>query len=80
MSIDDEVVAVSHRLTDGDVVDTLTRSNLIIRGIVGTLRRSIDVDNLNMIAKYAVQLLTTCRNEAYGQVIVSVQQQGSDSR
>ena len=80
MRVDDEVVAVCHRLTDGYVVDALPRSNLIVRRIVGTLRRTIDVDNLDMVAIYAVQLLATSRNEAHGQVVVGVQQQCRNSR
>ena len=74
-SIDDEVPVVSHTLADGDILDTLTWLDSIIGRIVSTLRRSIDIDNLNVVAEHTVHLLTTSRCKANGQVVEGIEQQ-----
>ena len=73
--IHDEVPVVAHTLSYGYVLYPLSWRYAIIRGIVRTLRRTIHVDNLNVVAIHAVHLLATTRRKPDGQVVEGVQQQ-----
>ena len=79
-SIDNEVPVVGHTLADRYILYATARSDAVIRGIVGTLRRTIDVDNLYMVAIDTVHLLTATRGEADGQVIEGIEQQTGHRR
>ena len=76
--VDDEVVAVGDRFADGDVVDMCARLYFIIRGVVGALCGSIDVDDLDVVAEDAVEFLASGGDEAHGEVIVGVEQECCD--
>ena len=73
--IDDKVPVVCYTLTYRNVFRSHTRSNTIIRCVVGTLCRTIYVDNLNMVAIYTIHLFSTTCGETDWQVVEGVQQQ-----
>ena len=79
-SIDDEVPVVGHTLADRYILYATSWSNAIVRGVVGALRRTIDIDNLDVVAIDTVHLLTTTRGKADGQVVEGVEQQTGHCR
>ena len=73
--IDDKIPVVGHTLTDGNILHTPAWGNTIIRGVVGALRRTIHIDNLDVIAIDTIHLLAATRRKADGQVVIGVEQQ-----
>ena len=78
--VDNEVPVVGHTLADGNVFNAGSRFDAKVGGIVGTLRRAIDIDDFYMVAVDAVHLLATTRREADRQVIECVEQQARHRR
>ena len=78
--IDDEVPVVGHTLANWDVFNTTSWGDAIIRGVVGTLRRTIHIDNLDVVAEHAIHLLTATRRESDGQVVEGIEQQTGHRR
>ena len=79
-SINNEIPVVCHTLSYRDILHMPSRSNAIVRSVVSTLCRSIYVDDLDMVTKNSVHLLTATRSETYGQVVEGIEQKTSHSR
>ena len=73
--VNNEVPVVGNTLTNGNVLCAMSWWDTIIRGIVGTLRGTIDIDDLYMVAIHTVHLLAATRREADGQVVERVEEQ-----
>ena len=78
--VNNEVPVISHRLTNRNLFDMFAWSNREVRRIVSTLRRSIDIDDLDVVAVNTRHLLTATGNETYRQVVEGVQQQTGNCR
>ena len=78
--IDNEVPVVGNTLTYGNILHPPAGSDAIIRGVIGTLRRSIDIDNLDVVTIDAIHLLATTRGKADRQVVEGVEQQTGHCR
>ena len=79
-SVDNEVPVVGHTLSDGDILHPSACRDAVVRGVVGALRRPVDIDNLYMVAVDAVHLLAATRGKADGQVVEGVEQQTGHCR
>ena len=73
--VNDEVPVVGYALADRDVLHTCAWSNAIIRGVVGALCRTIDVDDFDVVAIDTIHLFATTRCEADREVVEGVEQQ-----
>ena len=78
--VNDEVPVVSHTLADRYVLHTAARSDAVIGSIVGTLRRAIDVDDLDVVAIHTIHLLATTCGKADGKIVEGVEQQTGHRR
>ena len=78
--VHDEVPVVGHALSDGDVLDAGAGRNAVIRGVVRTFRRPIDIDDFDVVAVHAAHFLAAARSETDGEVVEGAQQQAGHRR